>query len=112
MDDVTFNYTDPNASDEFLRSWRSMIEYYDENRILLPESIEQIFDKFHKTAFFASTDYRNAQKLLDRQHISNVQLENLLKKQDRALANLDQIPILRDELKRSLRKILGVYETS
>jgi len=112
LDDATFNHTNQKASDEFLEAWRNMVQFYDENQILFPESIEKAFDKFHKTAFFASTDYRTAQRLLDRQHISQEQLDNLLKRQDRALANLDAIPALKAELKRCMRRMLGVNESS
>ena len=112
MDAATFDHTNKTAGDSFLEAWRNMTQFYEENQILFPESIEKAFNKFHKTAFFASTDYRNSERLLDRQHISQDQLERLLKRQDKALANLDAIPALKTELKSCMRTMLGVHESS
>jgi hypothetical protein len=107
INDAMFR-TDHDVSYEiFLKKWRELIKYYDEHQILLPESVEKIFGDFNRTAFFSTTDYRRVEHRINRQNITNEQLERMFTRQDKALADIEQIPTLQNELKRCLRDAIG-----
>ena len=107
INDAMFRSDHDESYEDFLEKWRELIKYYDDHQILLPESIEKIFGDFHRTAFFSATDYRRAEYRINRQHITDKQLDRMFAKQDKALADIEQIPKLQDELKKCLRHAIG-----
>lgn len=95
--------------EEFIQCWRNLIAFYEDNKVLLPEAIEEIFDKFSNGTFWKVEDYRRAEQRISRQNITNEQLDRLFQKQDKALADLDQLPALKKELTSQLRSLVGVH---
>ena len=98
------------AWDEFLQSWRDLVNYLDECSILLPESVDNLFQEFHKEIFHGVAGYRRAENYLTRATITSDQIEGMLNKQSKILVDLDEVPQLKVELKRELRKLIGVVE--
>jgi hypothetical protein len=112
INDAMFRSDHDKSYEDFLEKWRELIKYYDDHQILLPESIEKIFNDFHKTAFFSTTDYRRAEHRINKQHITNELLERMFAQQDKALADIEQIPKLQYELKKCLRHAIGTVSES
>ncbi|MBW4936166.1 hypothetical protein [Marinobacter sp. F4206] len=96
--------------EEFIIRWRELLSYLDENRLLIPESVENLFEKFHRGVFYSVRDYRVSEKRMARRNMTNNEIEKLLAKQDKALADLDQIPAIKRELTESLRGLIGVTD--
>jgi hypothetical protein len=107
INDAMFRSDHEESYNEFLEKWRELINFFEEHQILLPESIEKIFGDFHKMAFYGTTDYRKIEQRIERQNVTNEQLERMFKKQDKALADIEQIPKLQEELKKCLRFAIG-----
>ena len=95
--------------EQFIECWRNLVGFYEKHKILLPESIEEIFEKFSNGTFWSVEDYRRAEQRISRQNITNEQLDRLFLKQDKALADLDQLPALKKELTSKLRSLVGVH---
>ncbi|VEL97632.1 hypothetical protein ALT761_02637 [Alteromonas sp. 76-1] len=109
INDATFNSSDQcDYYDEFIDAWRALVHYYDENRVLLPESVDVVMTNFHRNVAKGVQTYRSAEKYISRANISNEQIDKMFSRQDRALADLEQIPILKKELTEKLRSIIGV----
>ena len=94
---------------QFIECWRNLVGFYEKHKILLPESIEEIFENFSNGTFWSVEDYRRAEQRISRQNITNEQLDKLFSKQDKALADLDQLPALKKELTSKLRSLVGVH---
>lgn len=94
--------------DDFIRAWRDLVQYYDENRVLLPESVDDLISHFNRNAKIGVDGYRSTENQISRSNISDAELEKILSRQDRALVNLDEIPNLKMKLTEKFRSIIGV----
>ena len=105
-------HTAGNKSEEyekFINCWQNLIGFYEKHKILLPESIEEIFEKFSNGTFWSVEEYRRTEQRIFGQNITNEQLDKQFLKQDKALAVLDQLPALKKELTSKLRSLVGVH---
>ncbi len=112
INDATFNEDEGKSYKQFINHFQAMTNFYDDNQVLFPEVIENQFKDFHNTALFATGDYRSSEKRLSRSHITEKQFNNIFAKQDKALEELKQIPIIKKELTLLLRKTIGTIENS
>ena len=107
---ATFSTGDKNHEyAQFIECWRNLIDFYEKHKILLPESIEEIFEKFSNGTFWSVEGYRRAEQRISRQNITNEQLDRLFSNQDKALADLSQLPALKKELTSQLRSLVGIH---
>jgi hypothetical protein len=97
------------AYGQFIECWRNLVGFYEVHKILMPESIEEIFEKFSNGTFWSVEDYRRAEQRISRHKITNDDLDKLFSRQDKALADLDQLPVLKKELTSRLRSLVGVH---
>lgn len=97
------------AYEQFIECWRNLVGFYEKHKILMPESIEEIFEKFSNGTFWSVEDYRRAEQRISRHKITNEDLDKLFSRQDKALADLDQLPALKKELTSRLRSLVGVH---
>ncbi len=112
INDATFREDEGKSYEQFISHLCALTDFYDDNQILFPEIIENLFDEFHKTAFFATGNYRRSEQRLSRIYITEKQFDNIFAQQDRALDELKQLPILKKELTLCLRKTIGTIENN
>jgi len=112
INDAMFSGDEGNSYEQFISHLRDLTDFYDDHQVLFPEVIENLFDKFHRTAFFATGGYRRTEKRLSSNYISSKQFDSIFAQQDKALAEFEQIPILKKELTLCLRKTIGTIENN
>ena len=112
IDDATFNEDEGTSYKQFISHLQAMTNFYDDHQVLFPEVIENLFKDFHNTALFATGDYRRSESRLSSSHITEKQFDDLFARQDKALEELKQIPIIKKELTLLLRKTIGTIENS
>jgi len=112
INDAMFNKDEGKSYKQFISHLRALTKFYDDHQVLFPEVIEKLFIEFQKTAFFATGNYRSTEKRLSRNNITPQQYDNIFAQQDKALAELEQIPNLKKELTLCLRKTIGTIESN
>jgi len=94
----------------FLDNWRSLVIHFEENRILIPESVDVFIENFHRNVFSGVDGYRRLERQINKQYGNEEQREKLFDRQDKINGELDKIPALKKELSNKLRGIIGITE--
>ena len=99
---------------KFIEVWKTLIETYEENKILLTSEIEEGFDNIVRSIFSSVQDYKLADdRILNFGHrLSEKQFDNLFERQDKALEVMQKIPALKQDLITKLRQIIGIHFSS
>jgi len=95
---------------EFYSDWMEFREYYDSNKILLPESLEELFEKLLKDSMWGVRKHRSADKQLSSGKYSDKKYDRLFETQDEAQVMIAQLPIVKKELTVKLRSLIGIGE--
>lgn len=92
----------------FRRPWAAVRRLYHENRILLPQEIDEALVKFVDDLFLNASAYTRSE-MRDAGRMTDEQFEQLIQKQDKILEVIErELPPIREMLVASMRKALGV----
>ncbi|WP_394171342.1 hypothetical protein [Saccharospirillum alexandrii] len=103
---ATFNYEDKNSYAEFRRSYVDLIDFYQDNQLVIPQEIDTVFENFLRILFNTTSKYRSTDELLSKGYRRN-NVDEILKRQDKVLEAIEEIPKLREELISYMRSSLG-----
>lgn len=96
---------------EFMDIWETFTNFYEANKILLPESVEKSFEEFRKKAYWSVRRYRRAEKQISQGSLSDRQMDRIFDRKDEAEAIIEtMLPRLKKELTNKLRSLIGVHE--
>ena len=116
---IVFIDSAPNKVDEssklFLKSWKVAYESYAKNRILLPEQLDALLNKFILDYFMNTHHYTSAKvdliNLSNVQGLSDEQLDLIRERRDKAIEIINlEIPKLLNDLVSYMRKTLGIIQ--
>ena len=99
---------------KFIEVWKTLIETYEENKILLTSEIETGFNNIVRSIFSSVQDYKLADDRIQNfgHRLSEQQFDKLFDRQDKALEVMKQIPALKHDLVTKLRQIIGINFSS
>lgn len=97
------------AFTNFVNSHNQLFDYYEENKVLLPEEVEQHFEKLRKDIYRAVMHHRRIEKQLERPHLlKEKDMEKLFDRQDKVWEIIDSLPMIKNDLTNRLRNLIGV----
>jgi hypothetical protein len=93
---------------EFRQSWSAIRTSYDENRILLPQDIDEMLQDFMKKMFSSVFEYTRLE-IRTLRNVPEEEYHRLFDKQDAALKIIESdLPALRERLILNMRRTMGV----
>lgn len=95
--------------EEFNKNWIDLYEFYERNKILLPESTEEMFEKYSKGTFFGVSDYRRTEVSIANQNTPSQRLEEIFSRQEKIVEDMKKLDIVKKELINQFRKLIGVH---
>ena len=105
---VIHNTTNKEFFGAFIDSYKELFNYYELNRILLPENIEDNFEQLRNDMYSAVARNKTIETQLNRSHLLNDDdFEKLFDRQDKVYKIIDQLPGIKKELRSKLRNLIG-----
>lgn len=106
------------AYSEFIQTHKTLFDYYEKNKILLPKSFEDSFESFLRKIYNAINVHKNSEEQFKHREImerlkilKQDDIDRLYSRQDKALEIIDNLPNFRGDLTEKLRTLMGInYE--
>lgn len=110
INDALYETEDDSSKTLFLEKRNALNKFLNENRIIIPEIIDNKLYEFQRKAYLSVMNYRSAQDHIERLTTNPNVVNNMLERQQKAQSDIDSLKELREELVKETRRLMGVFD--
>ncbi|QLG88580.1 hypothetical protein HQ393_10190 [Chitinibacter bivalviorum] len=110
INDALYENDDNSSKTLFLEKRNALNKFLNENRIIIPETIDNKLYGFQRTAYISVMNYRTAQDYIQRQTTNPNIVDHMIERQQKAEADRNSLFELKEELIKETRRLMGILD--
>lgn len=95
---------------KFFHNLSALIDHFEDNKVLVPQSVEAFVESFYNNVFNGVDDYRRVERQIRRSGGDEKKIDELFTKQRQIQNELDKIPEIQKELTNKFRRVIGIID--